>query len=158
MGSLVKNSAPATTPSDVNLNNGLLLYLPFNGNFADSSGNGNTTTAIGGATLAYDEHGDSARAFGGTGNGERLLVTNNGSIKFDTAYSASVDFMIRAYTNYQTILSMVSNVSGLGPSFIIGANTAGMGNFNFGAVDSTSSCDSSGAGHTNDDSHFIYTA
>ncbi|HLZ88081.1 MAG TPA: hypothetical protein VKQ52_12590, partial [Puia sp.] len=69
-------SKPDTT---VNLTKGLLVYLPFSGNIADSSGNGNPTQAVG-SVLTYDAHGYANSAFGGTGNGEKVIVTNNGSI------------------------------------------------------------------------------
>src|ERR1700753_4486027 len=72
----------------VNLTKGLLLYLPFSGNIADSSGNGNPTTAVGNV-LGYDAHGYANSAFNATGAGERIYVTNNGSIKFDTAWTLS---------------------------------------------------------------------
>jgi hypothetical protein len=47
--SCTKNNTPtpSESQSDVNLKNGLLVYLPFDGNFADSSGNGNQTAASG---------------------------------------------------------------------------------------------------------------
>ena len=47
----------ATKPDPtVNLTKGLLLYLPFSGNIADSSGNNNPTLASG-SVLTYDAHG-----------------------------------------------------------------------------------------------------
>src|SRR5882757_555509 len=58
----------------VNLTKGLLLYLPFSGNIADSSGNNNATMAVGNV-LTYDTHGWADNAFGSTGNGERIYVT-----------------------------------------------------------------------------------
>ncbi len=139
-----KDNNPTTPPSDVNLKNGLLVYLPFDGNMADSSGNGNTTTAVSGASLTYDEHGYSNSAFGGTGNGEKILVTNNGSIKFDTAYTLSYNFMVRAAGGYQAFVSMVINATGLGPSFITGLVSQTSSYLEFSAVDSTGGCDNYG--------------
>jgi hypothetical protein len=137
---------PVDSSQIVDLKKGLLLYLPFEGNMADSSGNGNITTPVAGAALTYDEHGNSNSAFGGTGNGERIVVTNNGSIQFDTAYSISLDFMIRSF-GYQSFISMVAPVTGYGPSFITGI----VGNYNptqqhldFGAPDTTLGCNSYG--------------
>ena len=137
------SSTTTTTPSDINLKKGLLVYLPFDGNMADSSGNGNTTTAVAGASLTYDEHGYSNSAFGGTGNGEKLLVTNNGSISFDTAYTLSYDFMIRS-AGKQAFVSLVLNASGMGPSFITGTPTQGSSTLEFSAVDTTGGCDTDG--------------
>jgi hypothetical protein len=104
-----------------NLKNGLVLYLPFNGSFADSSGLGNIVTAVGGATLDYDMHGYAQSAFSATGAGERLVVANNGSYKVDTAFSVSLDFMIRSnayysggydYSGLMTFVSIVNTTTG----------------------------------------------
>jgi hypothetical protein len=132
---------PITPPatSNVDLKKGLLLYLPFDGNMADSSGNGNLTTVIGGGALTYDEHGYANNAYGSTGNGETLVVTNNGSIKFDTSLSISYDFMIRGFGR-QSFLSMVNQTTGHSPSFVTGTNTPGSTHFSFGVIDSSSGC------------------
>jgi hypothetical protein len=101
------------------LKKGLLVYLPFNGSFADSSGNANPTAAVGGAALDYDEHGNANSAFNGTGNGERVLVTNNGSIKFDTALSISFDLMVRD-ARREGYIEFVDNTNAQGFSFGVG--------------------------------------
>jgi hypothetical protein len=136
---------PNDTP---NLTNGLVLYLPFNGSFADSSGNGNTVTAIGGGTLGYDMHGYAQSAFSSTGNGERLVVSNNGVYDVDTALSVSFDFMIRGVANnnaLQVFLSIVDTANGNGPTFNCGLNIPGAPNvFNFGANAASTGCDASG--------------
>jgi hypothetical protein len=106
---------PDTT---LNLTKGLLLYLPFSGNIADSSGNNNPTQAVG-SVLGYDAHGYANNAFSATGNGERIYVTNNGSIKFDTAFSLSFGFMVNV-NKQQSYISMVDPATGRGPSFNIG--------------------------------------
>jgi hypothetical protein len=124
-----------------NLNNGLLVYLPFNGSMADSSGNGNTTTTVNGATLTYDAHGYANSAFGSSGSGEALLVTNNGSIKFDTAYSISFDGMIRSM-GIQEIVIMTNYSNNQGATFGIGTNQPGIPNLIMGLTDSTVACGS----------------
>ncbi|GGA86221.1 LamG domain-containing protein [Puia dinghuensis] len=108
--------------STVNLKKGLLLYLPFTGNMADSSGNGNPTTPLNGASLTYDEHGYAKNAFGANGTNQVLLVTNNGSIKFDTAFSTSLDFMTVDESVRHDYLSMIDWNTALGPSFEYGNN------------------------------------
>jgi hypothetical protein len=145
------------TPSDVHLKSGLLLYLPFEGNMADSSGNGNTTTAVGGAALTYDEHGDSASAFGGTGNGERILVTNNGSISFDTAFTVSIECMVRTNAYRQGFITMVNNATGYAPSFLVSASIPNLPNLDFGVPDSTGTCDTYGTtdGKLTDTTSFV---
>jgi len=133
---------PAPDPT-VNLKLGLLLYLPFDGNIADSSGNGNPTTAVGGNVLTYDAHGYANQAFGGNGSTNEVLVTNNGSIAFDTAFSLSFDFMINA-VQQQVFLSMVNPVNGYGPSFLVDESIPGFSNISFFANDISGSCDAVG--------------
>ena len=113
---------PPKPDSTVNLTKGLLLYLPFSGNIADSSGNGNPTTAVGNV-LTYDAHGYANNAFGATGNGEKIYVTNNGSIKFDTAWAISLGFMVND-VRPETYISMVDPATGNGPSFNFGNTLA----------------------------------
>jgi hypothetical protein len=130
----------ATKPDPtVNLTKGLLLYLPFSGNIADSSGNANPTSASGGTVLTYDAHGYANSAFGATGAGQKIYVTNNGSIKFDTAYSISFGFMVNS-TGLQTYMSMVDPVTGHGPSFIIGTTLPGVQSIDMGTNDISSDC------------------
>jgi hypothetical protein len=117
-------------PNDtLNLTNGLVLYLPFtNGSMADSSGNGNTVTAIGGDTLGYDMHGWAKSAFTSNGNGQYLLIGNNGSYTFDTAFSLSLDFVIRSVPTFNgigvpglmTLASLVDVSNGDGPMLHVG--------------------------------------
>jgi hypothetical protein len=136
-----KDNNPTPPPvSDVHLKNGLLVYLPFQGNMADSSGNGNSTAPLPGTTLTYDEHGTPNNAFGGTGNGEGIQVINNGSIKFDTAFSVSFDFMIRSFgTN--TLFSMSDYNTGKGVSFDISTGIPGYQNLVFGVANAQNGCD-----------------
>jgi hypothetical protein len=128
----------ATKPDPtVNLTKGLLLYLPFSGNIADSSGNNNPTTATG-TVLSYDAHGYANNAFAAT-SGERVYVTNNGSIQFDTAFSLSFGFMVT--DNYpQTYMSMVNTADGTGPSWLIGCTRPGVNSLIFGTEDVTLGC------------------
>lgn len=124
--------------STVNLTKGLLLYLNFSGNIADSSGNNNPTTAVG-SVLTYDEHGYANNAFGATGSGERIYVTNNGSIKFDTAWSLSFAFMVND-SRTATYISMVDPVTGYAPSFIAGTTLPGVQQLDLGTGDVSTGC------------------
>jgi Concanavalin A-like lectin/glucanases superfamily len=133
-----------------NLTNGLVLYLTFNGSWADSSGLANTVTPLGGAVLGYDMHGYSQSAFNSSGNGARLVVANNGSYAVDTAFSVSFDFMIRSspyynggnnYDNLMCLMSIVNTANGEGPTFAVGmVNPALPQNFQFSLSSSTSDC------------------
>jgi hypothetical protein len=138
-------TVPPPPDPTVNLTKGLLLYLPFSGNIVDSSGNNNPTTASG-SVLTYDAHGYANNAFGATGNGERVYVTNNGSIKFDTAYTVSMGFMMNV-VQQQYYLSIVDPTTGKGPSFVVGNCLAGTSSVVVGTEDVTLGCDAYG---TND--------
>jgi len=136
--------------SCVDLKKGLLVYLPFAGNIVDSSGNNNPTTAVG-SVLTTDRNGYTNNAFGTTGLGEEVLVTNNGSIKFDTAYTLSLVFMVNSYSS-QTFVSFVDPATGNGPSFNIGMGTTTPGTAHYldlGLSDTTSGCGASGANDPN---------
>ena len=133
-------TTPPQTDTTVSLTKGLLLYLPFNGSIADSSGNGNPTSATANV-LTYDEHGYANSAFGATGNGEMVYVTNNGSIKFDTAWSLSYGFMVNVNNIQQYFLSMVDPNTGEGPSFTSGIVVGnGTNDFAVGSEDVTIGC------------------
>ena len=131
------------------LKRGLLLYLPFNGSIADSSGNNNPTMAVGGGSLTADEHGYANSAFGSNGGGQTIEVTNNGSIHFDTAYTISLSFMTRDNSIRHTYLSMVNPVDGNGPTFEIGNCVPGLPNFDVGVNDISAGCDNSGLSNPN---------
>jgi len=131
---------PPKPDSTVNLTKGLLLYLPFAGNIADSSGNGNSPASIGNV-LTYDTHGWANNAFGSDGSGNNeVLVTNNGSISFDTAFSVSFGFMVNDNNATQSFISMVDPATGYGSTFNIGLTDPTTNYFCFGVADITSGC------------------
>jgi len=136
----------ATKPDPtVNLTKGLLVYLPFSGNIADSSGNNNPTQAVG-SVLTYDAHGFANSAFGATGNGERIYVTNNGSIKFDTAYSLSFGFENNDTTQQGSFISMINPATGTGVTFNMGLTTTTVSHFAWGTEDISLGCSAYGKG------------
>jgi len=138
-----KDSHPTPPPTDssniVNLKKGLLLYLPFSGNFADSSGNNNPTTGVNGASLGSDLSGNAASAFDGGGTGQRVIVTNNGSIKFDTAYTVSMNVMLRSYQRAD-LLAVVKHATGDGWVFSVGTAEYSTNIINMNTVDTTGNC------------------
>jgi hypothetical protein len=129
---------PPPPDPTINLTKGLLLYLNFNGSIADSSGNNNPTEAVGGNVLGYDARGYANSAFSGSG-GQEILVTNNGSIQFDTAFSLSYDFMLPTYSD-QAMITMVNTSNGDGASFVASTSIPGMDNLDFSVHDVTEGC------------------
>jgi len=117
------DTIPYVDPAINSLKNGLVLYLPLNGTMVDSSGYGNTVTAVNGGGLTYDMHGHPNCAFGGNGTGGRLIVSNNGAYKVDSAFSISFDFEINVSNGSTvTFLSLVNPTTGNGPTFNLGLN------------------------------------
>jgi hypothetical protein len=147
------------TDTTVKLTSGLLLYLPFSGNIADSSGNGNPTQAINGNVLGYDGHGYANSAFASNGSGPTVLVTNNGSIQFDTAYTVSVDFMTLDTTSLHCYVAMIDWTNGEAPSWEIGQTQPSfLSHIDVGANDTALGCTGSGAGvptNVNDTTNFV---
>ncbi|GGA86230.1 hypothetical protein GCM10011511_06590 [Puia dinghuensis] len=140
---IIKNDTIYGTKPDstVNLTKGLLLYLPFTGNINDSSGNNNPTVAVG-SVLTYDAHGYANSAFGSNGS-QKIYVTNNGSIKFDTAWAISLGFMVND-SRPETYISMVDPATGYGPSFNFGNTLATLPYLACGSGDITLGCNNYG--------------
>jgi len=155
MFSACRKTSPEPHPTDsADLKKGLLLYLPFNGNIADSSGNNNPTQIVGsGAGLTYDMHGYANAAYGSDGAGSRLEVTNNGSIQFDTAFTLSLSFMESQVTSSQVLASMVNVTNGFAPSFLVGNSMQFSNNVWFGAPGS-SDCNTYGNSNATDTTNF----
>ncbi|MBS1663143.1 MAG: hypothetical protein JST68_19025 [Bacteroidetes bacterium] len=141
-----KDTVYGTKPdSTVNLTKGLLVYLPFSGNIADSSGNNNPTQAVGGNVLTYDAHGYANSAFGADGTGtQKIYVTNNGSIQFDTAYSLSYGFMTSDTTVQGTYVSLVDPSTGAGVTLNSGQTTTSQSRFSWGTEEFTRGCNRAG--------------
>lgn len=151
-------NTPTPPTTGTGLQKGLLVYLPFNGSIADSSGNNNPTQIVGaGAGLTYDMHGYASSAFGSDGTSGRLVVTNNGSINFDTAFSISLSFMERQVTNRQVLASFVDIQTGYAPTFLLGNSIPGAYNVWFGTATSAQTCNDYGNAddhHRTDTSNF----
>lgn len=134
------SGSPTPDPvSNINLEKGLLAYYPFTGDIQDKSGNANNGTTAGGG-LTYDQHGYSNNAFNCNGSPDRIIINNNGSIQFDTAFTVSMHVMIRSFGR-QDFISLVNNNSGKGATFAIGTNMFGSKNLNFGVVNKSVTCD-----------------
>lgn len=67
------------TTKNINLNNGLVAYLPFNGNANDTSGNGNNGI-VSNAILSSDRNGINSSAYEFNGVNSRILVNNSTSL------------------------------------------------------------------------------
>lgn len=77
--------------AQVNLTDGMVVYLPLDGNRLDFSGNNNNGAASGGTGFTADRFGNanSAASFGGTSNAGRITITHNSSLVFTTGATFS---------------------------------------------------------------------
>jgi hypothetical protein len=118
------------------LSSGLLTYFPFTGNYNDQSGNQNNGYTPGpGGSLTTTFNGQPNAAFNCLGNGQQLIVNNNGLIQYDSAFSVSFDAMVRNNTTRHHFVSMLKYLDGAGISFAIGVNSVGNPNLTFSIVD-----------------------
>jgi len=124
----------------VRLQDGLLVYFPFNGNCKDASGHHNDGYLVDGGSMTYDEHGSPASAFGGNGYGGRVLVSNNGTMNFDSAFSVSFVGSLKRFAR-QDFVSMVENTTGMAVTFGLGTNIPGSTVLVFGVANDKAPCD-----------------
>jgi hypothetical protein len=84
----------AVHAQQINLNEGLVAYYPFNGNANDESGNGNHGT-VNGATLTADRLGNlnGAYHFGGVDNPSHIQIKSSSSLDFDS--KATYSFFVK---------------------------------------------------------------
>lgn len=135
------NSDSNNTVPKIELTKGLVAYYPFNSNTNDESGNGNNGVLTNGSSLTFDENGKPLSALNCSGSGQKLVVQNNGKIKFDTAMTVSFNVMTRTI-NRSSIISMVDNTSGLGASFLIGPALPTTTNLIYSIVNNEVACSS----------------
>lgn len=78
--------APVIVFCQVDLNNGLVAYYPFNGNANDASGNGNNAS-FNNATLTSDYYGNPNSAYHFNGVDNYIQIPNSASLNFGTKMS-----------------------------------------------------------------------
>ncbi len=82
--------------AQVNMNQGLQLYLPFSGNAQDASGNGNNGI-ISGATLTSDENNIPNSAYYFNGNSDHISIPNSNSLNPTGAMSICVKVKMQGF-------------------------------------------------------------
>lgn len=97
----------STLVCKTNLSAGLLAYYPFNGNFNDESGNGNTATGMNGAFLTTDYLGRTNKSAGFDGVNDYLIVPGSTKLNADTI-SLSVQVMVNSADRRHSIVSRVN--------------------------------------------------
>lgn len=96
-----ETTQPSTEPAS--LKNGLLLYMPFEGNLADSSGNGNNATAFGSVTYGNNRYFEAGKSVTLNGINSRIEIPGT---KFDTLSNFTIYLEFMPYSlNSMTLLS-----------------------------------------------------
>jgi hypothetical protein len=108
----------STYACKTDLAKGLLAYYPFNGNFNDESGNGNTATSKNGAFLTTDFLGRANKSAGFDGYDDYLIVPGSSKLNADTitvSFQVMVNSMNRRHVtvsriNFQTGQSLIYGI------------------------------------------------
>jgi gliding motility-associated-like protein len=126
------------------LSSGLVLYLPFNGNTLDMSGNSNHATNFG-ATLTSDASGRANCAYSFNGSSNYMEIANSVSLQVDTNLSLCVKVKVQGF--YRGICFGNSLIAKGKNDFISGnyglrfsSPSAGCSRFDTGTQDYTGFC------------------
>ena len=92
---------------EINLNQGLVAYYPFNGNADDASGNGNNGVVYG-ATFTTDFLGRPGKAAGFDGINDYILVNDNGKLNHQEVTIAMM-VMVNNTNRRQAIINRVES-------------------------------------------------
>ncbi len=101
------------SPANSNLKQGLLLYLPFDGNLADSSGNSNNGTAFGTISYGNNRYFENGQALVLNGTDNRIEISGS---NFDTLSKFTMYIEFMPYnTNSMALFSRAQFVPTLNP-------------------------------------------
>lgn len=104
----------------VNLNQGLLAYYPFNGNANDATGNGNNGTPMNGVQLTTDRFGNPNSAYHFDGIDDHIIVNDNGNL---SPQHVSICAMVYAeQATAQSITGKIQQTTGYHATYHIGIN------------------------------------
>ncbi|HEY0676902.1 MAG TPA: LamG domain-containing protein [Chitinophagaceae bacterium] len=103
---------------EINLNQGLVAYYPFNGNADDASGNGNNGVVYG-ATFTTDFLGRPGKAAGFDGINDYILVNDNGKLNHQEVTIAMM-VMVNNTNRRQAIINRVDFETAKGPVYGVG--------------------------------------
>ncbi len=126
--------------SNINLNNGLLAYYPFNGNVNDTSGNNMNGAIHGGVTFSSDIAGNSNSAVTFDGSSGYIIVPDpTGKFQSD-AVSVSLLVKLVDINPVQVFVVDVNFNDGSGQSYEVGISVPNLQKFQFGVVTNTTNC------------------
>jgi hypothetical protein len=103
----------------VNLNQGLVAYYPFNGNANDASGNGNNGQLQNGVQPGPDRFGNSNSAYVFDGINDYIRIPHSTSLNFSSAFSIALYFN-SIQNSLQALAGKISYSQGIGTQFQVG--------------------------------------
>jgi len=127
-----------TKTCPVALSKGLLAYYPFNGNFNDSSGNGNNATAMNGAFLTTDFLGRTNHAAGFDGVNDYLIVPASSKLDADSI-TLSFQVMVNNSNRRNVTVSRINYTTGAS-LYGIHESQPTDNRFSFGVAPGTDAC------------------
>ncbi len=132
----------SSSPSDVNLNNGLIAYYPFNGNANDESANKLNGTIAGGVSFSSDVSGKANSAVTFDGSTGYILVPDPTN-KFQTSQvSISILINLRNASVRNEFVSSINFNDASGVNYGLGISQAGTNKYQFGVESNINGCSS----------------
>lgn len=138
---VIRDTVYVTPPEGCtpNLSKGLLAYYPFNNNFNDESGNGNTATAKNGAFLTADYAGRANSCAGFDGFNDYVIVPANSKLNSDT-FAISVQVMVNSINRRHAIIARTNFETAAGTAMGLGTALATDNKWSFSVDASTVPC------------------
>ncbi len=102
--------------SQVNLNDGLVAYYPFNGNASDASGNANHGTPMNGVQLTQDRFGNANNAYFFDGVDDFISIPNSASLNPSNALSITLYFK-PARNGLQNLIGKIASTGGVATQY-----------------------------------------
>ncbi len=102
--------------AQVNLNQGLVAYYPFNGNANDASGNGNNGTPMNGVQLTTDRYGNPNSAYYFDGVDDYITIPNSSNLNPTNGLSIVLSFN-PSRNGLQNLLGKISYTGAVGTQY-----------------------------------------
>jgi hypothetical protein len=129
----------STYTCKTDLAKGLLAYYPFNGNFNDESGNGNTATSKNGAFLTTDFLGKANKSAGFDGYDDYLIVPGSSKLNADTI-TISFQVMVNTMNRRHSTISRINFQTGESLAYGLHHSLSTDNKWGFGVVPGTDAC------------------
>ncbi len=125
--------------AQVNLNQGLIAFYPFNGNTIDASGNNNNGIPQNGVQLTTDRYGVPNSAYHFDGLNDYIQIHNNPQLNPGNSISIALYFYPEQ-TGVQTLIGKIGYGPGVGTQFQVAINFGLYPGVLFGVNDMSNGC------------------